>query len=79
MIEGTRLHGHDVVRAYWERQFESTDPHVEPTAIAIDDEGRVVVDVYQVLRAKDGTVLDARMVQHAYTFRNGLVARMDVL
>jgi len=79
MIDGGRLRGHDAVRAYWGRQFESTEPHVEPTAITVDDAGSVVVDVHQVLRAKDGSLVDDRMVRHVYTFRDGLVARMDVV
>ena len=79
MIDGGRLRGHDAVRAYWERQFEATDPHVDPTSITVEDDGRVIVAVHQVVRSTDGTVLDDRNVQHVYTFRDGLITRMEVL
>jgi hypothetical protein len=79
VIEGVRIHGHDEVRAYWARQFEATEPHVEPTGMVRDEDGRIVVDVHQVVRSKDGSVLDDRVVQHVYTFRDGLVVRMDVV
>ena len=29
-MEDRRAHGHDEVRAYWTRQWELIDPHVEP-------------------------------------------------
>jgi hypothetical protein len=44
----------------------------------LEDDGRVVVDVHQVIRLLDGSVRDDRMVQHVYTIRDGLVARMDI-
>jgi hypothetical protein len=78
VIDGVRIHGHDEVRAYWARQFETTEPHVQPTQMVRGEDGRIVVDVHQVVRSKDGAVLDDRVVQHVYTFRDGLVVRMDV-
>lgn len=79
VLEGTRVRGHDAVRAYWAGQFASIDPSVEPRGMTTEEDGRVVVEVYQVVRAKDGTLLDDRVLRHAYTLRDGLVARMDVL
>ena len=32
MIDGGREHGHAAVREYWRKQFETTDPRVEPGA-----------------------------------------------
>src|SRR5437762_10165350 len=29
-MEGGYVHGHDAVRAYWTRQWDVIDPHVEP-------------------------------------------------
>ncbi len=78
MIQGTRAHGHDEVRQYWQKQFASIDSHVDPETMTQMDDGRVVVDVHQVVRNLDGTVRDDRMVQHVYTIREGLVERMDV-
>ena len=36
MIEGGREHGHAAVTAYWKRQFETTDPQVEPERGDVD-------------------------------------------
>jgi hypothetical protein len=77
MIEQRRLHGHDEVRAYWEAQFGSIDPHVEPTDLAGDDD-RVTVTVHQVVRDPQGAVLSDSYVNHVYVFRGDLVVRMDV-
>ncbi|MEK6251383.1 MAG: nuclear transport factor 2 family protein [Actinomycetota bacterium] len=53
-MEGRREHGHAAVKEYWTRQFGLIDSHVEPTGFSPDDEGRVVVDVRQVVRDLDG-------------------------
>jgi hypothetical protein len=76
-MEGGREHGRDAVRAYWTRQFAMIDSHVEPEAFRHAG-GRVEVRVHQVVRDLDGSVLSDGYVQHAYTLRDGLVARMDI-
>jgi hypothetical protein len=78
MIDGVRLHGPDAVREYWSRQFETIDPRVEPRQLTAEPDGRVAVDVHQVVRSLDGDLLVDQMVQHVYTIRDGLVERMDV-
>ena len=78
MIDGGSEHGHAAVRAYWERQFETTDPRVEPQRITPVGDDQVVVDVHQVIRDTSGNVLADRMVQHVYVLRDDLVERMDV-
>ncbi len=74
---GTRLHGHAQVRAYWESQFATINPTVEPLNVTTDD-ADVVVAVRQVIRDLEGNLLVDAEVEHRYTFHNGLVARMDV-
>jgi hypothetical protein len=66
------------VRGYWTRQFEAIDSHVEPVGFDEDGEGRVIVEVHQVVRDMDGNVTGDTTVAHVYSFRDGLVARMDV-
>jgi ketosteroid isomerase-like protein len=78
-FEGGRVAGRDEVRAYWRRQFEQIDPRVQPRRFADAGDGRVAVAVHQLVRALDGTVLADREVTHVYTFRDGLVVRMDVI
>jgi hypothetical protein len=76
--EGGRVRGHEEVRDYWTRQFDAIDPHVEPEGFTTDPDGRVVVDVHQVVRDREGNLLGDNRVQHVYSFRDGLVERMDV-
>lgn len=77
-VEGGRVLGHEALRRYWGRQFETIDPSVEPLALAEDSRGRVVVDVHQVVRNLDGDVLVDQELRHVYTFSEGLVIRMDI-
>jgi hypothetical protein len=76
--EGGRVRGHDEVRAYWTRQFAEIDPRVEPQAFVSTPDGRIAVEVHQVVRALDGSVLADQVVTHVYTMRDGLIQRMDV-
>ena len=77
-MEGGRLHGCDEVRAYWMRLWGILDPHVEPVRLKDDATGNTVVDVHQVIRDLSGSILRDQIVQHVYTFRDGLIERMDI-
>lgn len=77
-MEGGRVHGCDEVRAYWKRQWGIIDPHVEPVRIEDDATGNTVVDVHQVVRDLSGNILKDQIVQHVYSFRDGLIERMDI-
>lgn len=77
--EGGRVTGRDGVRDYWARQFEQIDPSVDPVGFSQDDDGRISVDVHQVVRGLDGAVLADGRVIHVYAFRDGLIERMDVV
>jgi len=77
-MEGGYVYGIDAVRDYWTRQWAAVDPHVEPLSIVKDDKGRFLVEVHQVVRDLNGSVLLDRIVHHAYRFRDGLVERMDI-
>jgi hypothetical protein len=76
--EGGRVQGRDAVRDYWARQWAAIDPTVEPLGFTTRPDGRVAVDVRQVARALDGSLLADVRVLHVYAFRDDLVARMDV-
>jgi SnoaL-like domain len=76
-MEGGRVHGHEGVREYWTRQWSLIDPHVEPIRFHEED-GKIIVDVHQVVRDLAGTTLSDTMVQHVYLMRDGLVERMDI-
>lgn len=77
-MEGGRVHGHDEVRAYWQRQWGLIDPHVEPTGIEEDSAGNTKVHVHQVVRDLSGKVLKDMFVDHVYTFEDGLISRMEI-
>ena len=77
-MEGGRVLGRPAVREYWTRQFELIDSRVEPEVFTTDEEGRVVVDVHQVVRDTAGELLSDGRVEHVYTMREGLVERMEI-
>ncbi len=78
-MEGGRVHGRAAVRDYWRRQWVTLDPRVDPVGFHEDGDGRTVVDVHQVVRDLNGALLVDQMIRHAYSIRNGLIERMDIL
>ena len=76
-IEDRRVIGHADVRAYWEEQFETIDLRVVPERFTEKD-GRIAVDVHQVVRSRDGELLADQRVRHVYTVRDGLIERMEI-
>jgi ketosteroid isomerase-like protein len=76
--EGGRVHGREGVRDYWTRQWTAINPTVEPVAFTTRSDGSIAVEVDQVARSLDGTLLGEGRVRHVYSFRDGLIARMDI-
>ena len=56
-LEGGRVHGHRAVREYWIRQWGLIDPRVEPRGFTTEADGRIAVDVRQVVRDRAGALL----------------------
>jgi hypothetical protein len=77
-MEGGHVHGHEAVRDYWTRQFETLDPQVEPTRIEAGNTGELIVEVHQVVHDLKGNLLVDTIVYHTYRLRDGLIARMDI-
>lgn len=77
-MEGGHVHGREAVRDYWTRQWSVLDPHVEPLRVEPDAAGRFVVEVHQVVRDLQGSVLVDTIVHHAYRMRDGLIGWMDI-
>jgi len=77
-MEGGYVHGREAVRAYWTRQWTLIDPRVEPRRFTTEAEGRIVVDVHQVVRDRGGAVVTDQMVQHVYLIDSGLIRRMEI-
>jgi hypothetical protein len=76
--EGGRLRGQAAVREYWTRQWAQIDPRVEAGRIEVRPDGRLAVDVHQVVHDRNGKLLAEGHVRHVYRFRDGLVAEMRV-
>src|ERR1035441_8480985 len=53
-MEGGRVLGKSAIREYWKRQFEVLDPNVEPRKFTREADGRIAIDVHQVVRDKGG-------------------------
>jgi hypothetical protein len=75
--EGGRVVGKEAIRAYWGRQWEEFDPHVEPLQV-LERGGRFHVRVRQVVKSLGGEVLADGEVWHVYTIADGVIERMDL-
>jgi hypothetical protein len=76
--EGGRATGKDEIRAYWTRQWQEFDPHVDPLEVHEQPDGRAHVRVHQLVRSLTGNLLFDGEVTHIYTFTDGLIDRMDL-
>jgi hypothetical protein len=76
--EGGLVVGKDEIRAYWTRQWEQFEPHVEPIEVIDRSDGKSDVRVHQLVKSVDGNVLSDSEVWHTYTISNGLIERMDL-
>jgi len=76
-MEGGNVHGHAGVRDYWTRQWKLVNPRVDPQGFHIDG-NKVTVDVHQVVRDLNGTVIVDQMVKHVFTFDHGLVKIFEI-
>ncbi len=76
--EGGRVAGKAAVRDYWKRQFEVLDSIVEPKKFTRESDGRIAIDVHQVVHDKSGKLVVDQMVQHVYEFRGGLIQGMEI-
>jgi hypothetical protein len=76
--EGGRVVGREEIRAYWTRQWNEFDPHVEPIEVIDRGAGKIDVRVHQLVKSLGGDVLSDSEVWHAYTIANGLIERMDI-
>jgi len=77
--EGGRAAGKDEIRAYWSKQWQEFDPHVEPVEIIEQESGITKVRVHQLVKSLNGEVLFDGEVWHIYTILDGLIERMDIL
>jgi nuclear transport factor 2 (NTF2) superfamily protein len=77
-MEGGHVHGREEVRAYWTRQWAIVSPNVEPVEFAEDADGKVTVEVHQVVHDLEGKLVADQMVGHVFQFEDGLIKRFDI-
>ena len=76
--EGGYVSGHEEVRAYWLRQWLQIDPTVKPLGFETKPDGRIAVEVRQVIKGLDGMVMNDSQLFHVYTFEYGKVRTMAI-
>jgi len=77
VLEKSELRGHAAVRAYWLKQLETIEPHVEPVEFEERPDG-VAVRVRQVVTVKATGQVTESSVTHTYAFDDSLVTSMVV-
>ena len=78
VADGGFVHGRDDVRRHWREQFQAVDPRIEPLAFREQPDGRMAVEVRQLVRSAEGARISDDLV-HVYTFRDGLIAGMEIV
>ncbi|KQY30075.1 hypothetical protein ASD38_12330 [Caulobacter sp. Root487D2Y] len=78
LVEGGRLTGLDALRAYWNRNNRSITVDAAPVSFADLPDGRIAVDVNQIVRNLAGQIWSDSCVRQIFTLRDGKVSRMDV-
>jgi hypothetical protein len=76
--EGGKVIGKEEIRAYWTRQWNEFNPHVEPLEITEEDGRKVRVRVHQLVKSLQGEVLSDSEVLHVFTIKSGLIAAMNL-
>jgi ketosteroid isomerase-like protein len=77
-MEGGRMLGKSAVRDYWNRQFEVLNPRVDPQGFRTEEDGRIAVEVHQVVHDKSGKLVGDQRIQHVYKIRDGLICSMEI-
>jgi len=77
-FEGGYVIGHEAVRGYWTRQWSEINPIVEPVSITERPDGKVEVEVYQLVKDLAGNILFDGKVKHVYVITDGLLQQMDI-
>jgi ketosteroid isomerase-like protein len=77
-FKGGFVRGPEEVRAYWTEQWSEINGHVEPISFHLEETGRILVDVHQVVRDLAGAILADQHVGHRFTLEHGLIQAMEV-
>lgn len=76
--EGDYAKGHDEVRCYWQKQWQEIDPHVTPIHLTSLEDGKIKVEVDQLVKDLQGNILFEGRVFHIYTVKDDLLYIMEI-
>jgi hypothetical protein len=76
--EGGRVVGKEEIRAYWTRQWQEFDPHVDPIEVIDRAGGKAEVRVHQLVKSLEGDLLSDTEVWHIHTIVDGLIDQMEL-
>ena len=77
-FKGGFVRGPEEIRAYWTEQWSEIDGHVEPVDFHLEEDGRILVDVHQVVRDLAGVLLADEHVGHRFTIEHDSIQAMEV-
>lgn len=77
-LQGGRVTGRDAVAAQWRETARSIQVDLAPVTFALEPDGRLAVNVNQVVRNLAGQVWSDSCVRHLFTLEDGRIARLDV-
>lgn len=77
-VQSGRLIGHEAVAAYWSANDKVITVDSAPVSFSTLPDGRIAVDVNQIVRNLAGQIWSDSCVRQIFTLRDGKVARMDV-
>jgi hypothetical protein len=76
--EGGRVIGKQAIREYWTRQWAEFDPLVYVLEVINRESGVTDVKVHQLVKDLKGNILSDTELWHVYSFKEGLIDRMDI-
>lgn len=76
--EGGYIIGHNEIRKYWTRQWGQINPKVVPIGFSERENGTLEVKVHQNVRDLQDELMFDGIVNHIYTFQDGLIKTMDI-
>ena len=76
--EGGYVSGTEEVREYWTRQWKEINPKVTPLLVTEREDGKVEVEVHQIVKDLQGKELFNDNVKHIYSFSEGLIESMEI-
>jgi ketosteroid isomerase-like protein len=78
-MEGGYVYGRLGVRNYWTRQWKSINPQVEPVRYNLLADGRMKVEVHQIVRDLGQQIIQDQTVYHVYSIDGGLIRKMEIV